>query len=994
MRAERISGAAGAVERQPARAAYVRRLSGYLIGFLCLLNSSAWAVGGVQAAAAPAPDSVRAWLQRGCAAQARFDRPTAFAAFGRAAAAPGLAGWSARLAQSRILLALGAPTAASAKLDALRAAKRQREPWAEVAWQLTLAAHAQAKLDPMLALDKARRADQLMRQLTRANDPHRIQSWMALAAAHTLNGRPDSAVLYATQAVKLARRANQNAAAEPLWLQAALPPVQAEQLYGLLASALSSLGKEREESQRIVVEGRRFQSMFAASEAYFDSAIRAAGKAPQMDSSRVAALWRNRAVNWKFFIDEDTLAETDAYLPTLQHLDRAIALERRANELAITWVVRGELRRELIGPEAALADFQQALATLVPGADLADPTSLPPALKAAAEQEAVRYLLEQKAAYFREKYRRNHQKRDLEAYCLHAQRLAEILAYRRRQASLGKEPEAAAVITRNLRDNYALAVEATEAQYRAYQRPVDLEEAFRITENAKAWRLLTRIGGERPTEALRTDQRLLREYEHRTTEQRRRQEILAVLRQYPHLSQVLELQHATDSAALSDRRVVALIGRLRAKYPTLYTRAFDGDYAISLREAQANLPADGSTAAVEFLRRTAFEDGSHQELLYAFVVQRTGTRLLRMKLAPNFSATVENLAQALARSDKNAAYPALAAEIYAQVMAPVQQVLAPGVTRLVLAPDGELWRVPFEALLTKAPDAAIAANATNVANAPGGAPIAYRKLPYLLRTWSVTYAHSLTLRANAKAESAGQPTEARTLAMAPFSDRDDPQALPFSGRLLGQLADLIGGEFLTGARASTANFRAKADQFQILHLATHAAPDMADPRASRVLMADRPLTLAELFGLRLRPQMVVLSACETGVGKMTESSEGLTSLSWGFTFAGAASTVATLWRVDDRATANLLADFYGGLHDGLPKDIALNKAKQKAIDSAGTDLDAAPFNWSGMVLTGDERPIRLAPPARPMWLWVAGGALVALGVLGGWWWQRKKLINN
>jgi CHAT domain-containing protein len=934
-------------------------------------------------AVATPTDSAQMWLQRGCEAQARHDRTAAFMAFGRAARAPGLTGWASRLAQSQLLLTLDAPTAAQVQLERVPIISAQTEPWAAVARELTVARQARGSLEPAVCLQAARRANQLLQRLTKSNDLRRLHGLLALSSALQMNGKTDSALVYATRALRLIHLKTAVQPAQPLWLQAVLPQMLPPYVYVQLSAVMFILGKQ-EPSERVAeFEGRAFGSWLAAANVYLDSAFVKSGRGETIDSVETATIWRQRGLfAAELAASDDSPAGDAAGVRAARYLNQALALERRPSMLAITYCLRGELHATFGETEAALLDFQRALALLLPATDTRAVISLPPALEDAAGYHALRYILEQKAAAFRDLYTETHQPRYLEAFCAHALALADVLAYRRRQASLGQETSETANESGQLRDNYSLAIEATQARYQAYQRPADLEAAFRITENAKAWRLLTRVGGERPEVVLRADRQLLRTFRKRSMAGRRWQELLKLIAQYPALRQTPALRHVADSARTAEQQLAALTRQLRANYPELYAQAFGGNYALSLEKAQAALPADGRTAAVEFLRRTSYEDGNHQEWLYAFVVQRSGTRLLRLALPTAFPDSVNALAQALARAGSRR-YPSLAAQVYQQVLAPVVATLATGTQRLIIAPDGELWRVPFEALLTDSSSNPTSSQVT----------IPYQRLPYVLRKWHITYAHSLTLRANSIASAPPTSHDAQILGMAPFAPPlvalTDPQALPFSAQLLTALAAKMAGEFTIGPNASAKTFRAQAAQYEILHLATHAAPDLADPRASRILLADRPLTLAELFGLRLRPQLVVLSACETGVGKLAEPSEGLTSLSWGFTFAGAASTVATLWRVDDRATANLLTDFYAALRQGHAKDDALHDAKLAALRTAGPTA-ADPFYWSGMVLTGDERPLQIAPSGQPLSFWLMIGGGVLTGFLGWSWWARRR----
>ncbi len=854
----------------------------------------------------------------------------------------------------------------------------------EAAWQLTSAELERATGRPQAALLAARRAVYLFARLTPPGHALRALGWQEIAGAHSIGRAPDSALHYAAQAHALLT-APGHPAPSPGWAttqaaRLALPSLTVLPVYTLMVNALV----QQRRPGPVRVGSHTFTSHMAAAGVFLDSAVRSSSRHPG-DGQQQAGLWRAQGLYWADHAlmteDEGAARQADASLA------RAVELARGPAERATGEIIRGEFAGNFYGPAVALPIYQQALRHLLgdsvkrrAGASSAE---LPASFGMAAGQDALFYLLEQQAATYRDLYAETADPRDLDQFFRNAVRLTEVLAYRRQQARSGNAAETPGFDAAVVADNYALGVEAAQARFERYHQPDDLALAFRITQNAKAWRLLTRVGGERATAGLRADDRLLIHY-HRAAQSLRRWDELRTLGQtYPVLRRESEIRLAPDSARAARRALTASTRELQQRHPALYARALSGAYALSLAQAQASLPADGRTAAVEFLRRTSSEDGLHQESVYAFIVQRTGTRLVRLPLPAHFSVLVDSLVEALARPG-SPTYPRLAARVYSLVLAPVMQELAPAVQHVVVAPDGELWRLPFDALLTRSLSAAEARR------------LDYRRLPYALRHWSFTYAHSLTLRARARGGSLAPATPARLLALAPFSDSAPGQALPFSGRLLTRLARTTDGEFFTGPRASRAALRHGIAHAGVLHLATHATADLANPTASALTLADGPVTLADLFSLPLPPRLVVLSACQTGVGRIGGASESATSLSWGFTYAGAGSTLATLWRVDDAATATILDRFYRHLLAHSPKSAALHHAKLTVLDSARTAAAADPFYWAGLVLTGDERPLRLAPAKAAegaltgrAWLGVALTGLALAGA-GAWWWATRR----
>lgn len=148
-------------------------------------------------------------------------------------------------------------------------------------------------------------------------------------------------------------------------------------------------------------------------------------------------------------------------------------------------------------------------------------------------------------------------------------------------------------------------------------------------------------------------------------------------------------------------------------------------------------------------------------------------------------------------------------------------------------------------------------------------------------------------------------------------------------------------------------------QYRIVHFATHGLLDSQNPELSGLVLSlvdeqGQPqngfLELEDIYNLNLSADLVVLSACETGLGKQIDG-EGLVGLTRGFMYAGASRVVASLWRVDDEATAELMKKFYQAmLQDGERPAQALRTAQMWMREQKAW---AAPYYWAGFVLQGE-----------------------------------------
>lgn len=307
--------------------------------------------------------------------------------------------------------------------------------------------------------------------------------------------------------------------------------------------------------------------------------------------------------------------------------------------------------------------------------------------------------------------------------------------------------------------------------------------------------------------------------------------------------------------------------------------------------------------------------------------------------------------------------------------------------QLVIVPDGTLGQVPFEALCTQP-------------CAPGVRNFA--SLDYLIRSHRVSYGASATLwHDQALLPTPSQPLRCLGLA---FGNEAVEDSLPgLRGRLRGLegteeeiagIRERLDGTFLSGSEASEARFKALAPQFGILHLALHARASEADPQILFPTAGDADedgiLHFHELFPLKLQSRLAVLSACETGTGRLRDG-EGIHSMSSGFAAAGVPSLIMSLWEVSDEAGSVIMQGFYGGLEEGLPIDEALRRAKIAYLDAA-TGHEAAPFYWSAYVPMGNMAPMKLARPIDHWygWRWIFVGALCMFVGFCIHYWRRKR----
>ncbi|MBV8841583.1 MAG: CHAT domain-containing protein [Bryobacterales bacterium] len=277
--------------------------------------------------------------------------------------------------------------------------------------------------------------------------------------------------------------------------------------------------------------------------------------------------------------------------------------------------------------------------------------------------------------------------------------------------------------------------------------------------------------------------------------------------------------------------------------------------------------------------------------------------------------------------------------------------------RVVIIPDGELHFVAFEALIDLADRYVV--DSRLISYAPSAT--AY----YLLSRPAASSKNEMALLAvgGARYMLPGPSDLGSALRGLGFFDPARPPrwvALPES---LTEVNDVAATQFgktllLTGDEATeSAIKRLTLSNFRMLHFAVHSTVDEEFPdRSALVLSTDKSdvednlLQAREIVGLDLNAELVTLSACDAGSGRI-EGVAGMNSLVQAFLMAGTRSVVASIWPADDTFTAALMRRFYANLRQGLDKAEALTLAKRQLLHLNGPN--ALPFYWAGFRLVGD-----------------------------------------
>ena len=395
----------------------------------------------------------------------------------------------------------------------------------------------------------------------------------------------------------------------------------------------------------------------------------------------------------------------------------------------------------------------------------------------------------------------------------------------------------------------------------------------------------------------------------------------------------------------------SLKAKIYQDYPEYFNLAMDKKL-IDVQTAQQILQ-DGQTMLEYF---------TNADFLYVFIVNKNSYEIDRQPYTPELMAQIRQFHSSIyqfhtAESVSDDLYQYCADQYSSAGHALFQRIIAPYLSKclpeLLIVPDGLLNFVPFEALLTTAPTKSTRFNTH----------------AYLLHDFTINYAYSATLLRENQQKSHSKESQ-KFLGIAPAfapsqtavrskdgNDRQHLRPLLHNASEVKEIQKILGGVVIEGEAATKANFMSAAPHYKIIHLATHAqSVDKIGDFSFLAFSQDNSsdgvtLFSKEIYNLSLHADLVVLSACQTGVGELRKG-EGVISLARAFMYAGTKSVVTTLWSVDDAKSKELMVEFYRQLQMGQRKDAALRAAKLNYLQRFSGEA-AHPFYWAGFIGLGD-----------------------------------------
>lgn len=436
---------------------------------------------------------------------------------------------------------------------------------------------------------------------------------------------------------------------------------------------------------------------------------------------------------------------------------------------------------------------------------------------------------------------------------------------------------------------------------------------------------------------------------------------------------------------------------LKDKYPKYHQLKYE-DLIVTAQEIQTDL-TKGEVLIEYFVA---------DSIIYAFYLSQETISWLPLKIAQTvLDSQVAKLHKSLSDyqfitnkpDEAYQLYTETAHWFYNKIIEPIfkQQDLS-AIQHLIIIADGELGNLPFEVFLTTA--------STDVGN--------YTNLSYLIKKYKISYNYSATLMHTTQSTTSSN-NNGKILAMAaqygeesknlsairlPYlqSFRKVLNPLPNTKKEVEKIKTYLEGTFRTGTKATERNFKQEAGEYAILHLAMHGLLNEYTPILSSLVftedgdsLEDNFLQAWEIYKLKLKADLVVLSACETGYGRF-EQGEGILSIARSFLYAGVPSLVVSLWSVNDASTAIIMQNFYNNLAQGKDKVTALQQAKLSYLETA-KGIASHPAFWSPFIQIGNHKAVALVQKQSSKNLYYILVAAIGFLGLGIWLRKRRKVVH-
>lgn len=388
----------------------------------------------------------------------------------------------------------------------------------------------------------------------------------------------------------------------------------------------------------------------------------------------------------------------------------------------------------------------------------------------------------------------------------------------------------------------------------------------------------------------------------------------------------------------------SFIKDLETQYPKYYNLKFN-EKQIRLETLQNSLD-EQSMLITHFIT---------EDRVFCFYVSKNKLKVFNSPKIEKFDNYISGLRNSI-KYDSKKHFIESSSVLFNQLF-PAQ--ISSKISNMIIIPEGNLATIPFEVILSDEID---------------DLTMEYDQLPFLIKKYNISYDNSATLYAQRKEEIEGYQGETEDiLLVAPVNFKDEYYAnmssklndLPGSKNEIDEIKRLFkskehGIKTLIDNSATETGFKKEElHKYKYLHFATHGMVNESKPELSRIFLRptyndveDGSLYSGEIYNIDIHADLVCLSACQTGLGKLSKG-EGIIGLSRALLYAGAENLIVSLWTVSDNSTSELMIDFYNNhLYSNHHNTFsaALRKAKLKLIDNKEF---SKPYYWAPFILIGE-----------------------------------------
>lgn len=394
------------------------------------------------------------------------------------------------------------------------------------------------------------------------------------------------------------------------------------------------------------------------------------------------------------------------------------------------------------------------------------------------------------------------------------------------------------------------------------------------------------------------------------------------------------------------------VRKLEKEYPKYFDLKYNVDLATP-DDIKENLLREGSALLQYCLLDSA---------AYVHIIHTDSFYFVKLDIAAGLDEKVKKWYQGM-KSRNFQSSDLYGTQIFEEFLKPIYTYVQD--KDLIIVPDGALYYINFESL-----------------------PVSDRNNDYIIQHHKVQYCYSPTVQVQGKSYGLKYNAKYDWVGFVPGFEKDGKRegkefvAQPWASKAAKYVSDMFKSKLFSGTEANVATFHEYASQGDILHIGTHAVANDEDPLRSYFVLSGQEerydlLYANEIFNSEIRSKCAVLTACETGMGKI-KAGEGMVSLARAFSYAGCPNIILTLWPVDDEQTGTLIEYFYKHVAKGLDMDEALYQAKKNYLDEARGELKH-PYYWSGLIYYGSEAGLSQSSVMKKTIVYcIAGAGLLVL----------------